>query len=165
MRRLLTAALLLATAACAQQSGPTSDPSIDWRTEVRGDDLLVRLADRRGYYRVENVALVAPSGRGYPAAELTREVIREDDRYYPYGPGVGVGGGFGSSGSSSVGIGVSVPLGGGYRRGESGAWTEARIPLPAPPRAIGPDWKIIVGLSDPSGAARVAEIPAPAIGN
>ena len=166
MRRLLTAALLLATAACAQQAGPASEPSIDWRTEVRGDDLLVRLADRRGYYRVERVALVAPSGRSYPAAELTREVVREDDRYYPYGPGVGVGGGFGSGGSSSVGIGVSVPLGGGgYERSERGAWTEARIPLPAPPRAVGPDWKIVVGLSDRHGAARVAELPAPTTGN
>jgi hypothetical protein len=164
MRRTFTAALVLALAACAQQSGPAANPSIDWRTEVRGDDLLVRLADRRGYYRVERVELVAPSGRSYPAAELTREVVREDDRYYPYGPGVGVGGGFGSSGSSSVGIGVSVPLGGGGSY-ERGAWTEARIPLPEPPRSVGPDWKIVVGLSDRYGAARVAELPAPAIGN
>ena len=78
-------------------------------------------------------------------------VVREDDRYYPYPyrPGVGVGGGFGSSGWSSVGVGVSVPIGGGgYDRVERGAWTEARIPLPPAPRAIGPDWKIIVELTD-----------------
>jgi hypothetical protein len=164
MRGLLVISLLLALAACAQIGGPAPDPSIDWRTEVRGGDLLVRLADRRGYYRVERVALVAPSGRSYPATELTREVVRDDDRYYPYGPGVGVGGGFGSSGSGSVGVGVSVPLGGGYERGER-AWTEARIPLPSPPRSVGPDWKIVIGLSDRHGVARVAELPAPAIGN
>lgn len=160
------AALLLALAACAPQAGPAPEPSIDWRTEVRGDHLLVRLADRRGYYRVERVSLVAPSGRSHPAFELTREVVREDDRYYPYRPGVGVGGGFGSGGSSSVGVGVSVPLGGGgYGRTESGAWTEARIPLPPAPRAIGPDWKIVVELSDPSGAPRIAELPAPTVRN
>ena len=159
------AALLLALAACAGQAGPAPEPSIDWRTEVRGDELLVRLTDRRGHYRVERVSLVAPSGRRYPAFELTREVVREDDRYYPYGPGFGLGGGFGSGGSSSVGVGVSVPLGSGGRGGERGAWTEARIPLPPSPRAIGPDWKIVVELNDPGGAARVAEFPAPTIGN
>ena len=167
MRRLLTAALLLALAACAQ-AGPAAEPSIDWRTSVSGDDLLVRLADRRGYYRVERVSLVAPSGRSHPAVELTREVVREDDRYYPYPyrPGVGVGGGFGSGGWSSVGVGVSVPIsGGGYDRVERGAWTEARITLPPAPRAIGPDWKIVVELSDPSGAPRIAELPAPTVRN
>jgi hypothetical protein len=167
MRRPLTAAFLLLLAACAApQAGPASEPSIDWRTEVRGEDLMVRLADRRGHYRVDRVSLVAPSGRKHPASELTREVVREDDRYYPYGPGVGVGGGFGSRGSSSVGVGVSVPLGGGsHEPSARGAWTEARIPLPAAPRTIGPDWKILVELSDPNGAARVAEFPAPTIGN
>ena len=158
------AALMLALAACARQAGPTAAPSIDWRTEVRGDDLMVRLSDRRGYYRVEEVSLVAPSGRSFPAFELTREVVREDDAYYPYGPGVGIGGGFGSGGSSSVGVGVSVPLGGGHTR-SGGAWTEARIPLPSPPRTIGPNWKIVVELSDPYGAPRVAELPAPEIGD
>lgn len=165
MRRLLVPALLLMLAACAQQAGPAAEPAIDWRTEVRGDDLLVRLSDRRGYYRVEEVSLVAPSGRSFPAFELTREIVREDDAYYPYGPGMGIGGGFGSSGSSSVGVGVSVPLGGGHARSGGGAWTEARIPLPPAPRAIGPDWKIVVELSDRDGAPHTAELPAPGIGN
>lgn len=166
MRYILAAALLTALAACAQPTGPASKPSIDWRTEVRGDDLVVSLADRRGYYRVEQVALVSPSGRRYPAFELTREVVRADDGYYPYLPGVGLGGGFGSGGSSSLGVGVSVPLGDyAYGPPDRGAWTQARIPLPPEPRAIGPDWKVVVELSDPSGAAQVAELPAPTVAN
>ena len=162
--RILAAALLLALAACAGAAGPAPEPSIDWRTQVSGGDLLVRLVDRRGYYRVERVSLVAPSGRAYPAFELTREVVRADGDARWGGPSVGIGGGFGSGGWSGVGAGVSMPLGGGgYDRQERGAWTEARIPLPAPPRSVGPDWKVLVELSDPSGAPRFAELPAPEI--
>jgi len=165
MRRLAALVLPLFLLACAPTAGSDAPPSIDWRTQVSGGDLLVRLADRRGYYRVERVSLVAPSGRTYPAFELTREVVRDDDRYYPYGPGVGVGGSYGSGGGWSgggVGVGVSVPLGESARsRPERGAWTEARIPLPPEPRSLGPDWKIVVEVSDPSGAMRIAELPAP----
>lgn len=159
MRRLLAAASLLALAGCAQAPGP-SEPSLDWRTSVRGDELVVQLADRRGHYRVEQVSLIAPSGRRYSAFELTREVVRDDYRYGR--PGVGVGGGFGSGGWSSAGVGVTIPLGG-FGGGERGAWTEARIPLPQPARAVGPDWKILVELTDRAGERRIAELPAPQV--
>lgn len=164
MPRLAALLLPLAIAvACAPSAGSDAPPSIDWRTQLSGGDLLVRLADRRGYYRVERVSLVAPSGRTYQAFELTREVVRDDDRYHPYGPGVGVGGGYGGGGRGGVGVGVSVPLGGSaHERPERGAWTEARIPLPPEPRSLGPDWTIVVEVSDPSGALRIAKLPAPA---
>lgn len=160
MRRLLAAAWLLALAGCAQ--APGGEPSLDWRTSVRGEELVVQLADRRAHYRVAQVALVAPSGRRYPAFELTREVLRDDDGYGYGRPGVGIGGAVGSGGWSSAGVGVTIPLGG-FGGGPRGAWTEARIPLPKPASAVGPDWKIVVELTDRSGAQRFAELPAPAV--
>jgi hypothetical protein len=172
MRRLGIAIIVLPLlTACAQtaedgklQPAPapaTDQPGVDWHVAHAGGVIVVELTDREGYYRVERVELVEPSGRSHPAHEMTRETVREGPG--KYGSGVGVGGGYASGGHGGVGIGLSFPLAG-SRRASVVTLTTAHLRPPdaAAYRRHVDQWAIRVVLADPAGATSFARIPAPA---
>ncbi len=133
---------------------------VDWHTALVGDVIEVELTDSNGYYRVERVELVGPSGRTYEAHELMRQTVRESTAAYGGAVGVGVGGGH--VGGVGVGLGLSFPLTS-PRRAPSATRTRARVRPPDPEdyRRTFEQWTIRFVLSDPSGATSYARIPAP----
>lgn len=143
---------------------PDDGPPIEWRTAFRSDAVEVSLLDPRNYYRVQQVTLVGPGGRAYPAAEITRNVVRDRGDGWYGRPAVGLGGAFGSRGSA-LGLGFTFPLGAGSSRGGpvSATTTEARIPVPDSEqyRRTAQSWSIELSLVDASGTERVARLPAP----
>lgn len=142
-----------------QGAGP---PGLDWRTTMAGDAVIVELTDRRGYYRIERVALVGPKGETVGAHELTRETVRGGRESYGHsGVDIGVGAHGGSRGGH-VGLGFSIPLDG-PRPPTAMTRTEARIPLADAEtyRATAGRWKIEIFVTDPAGTSRIARIPAP----
>ena len=136
-------------------------PDVDWYSVLVGDVIEVELTDPNGYYRVERVELVGPSGRTYKAHELMRQTVRESTGAYGSGVGVGVGGGH-VGGGVGVGLGLSFPLTS-SRRAASVTHTRARVRPPDPDayRRTFERWTIRFVLSDPSGATSFARIPAP----
>lgn len=150
MRKLGIAMFLLPVlAGCAASStdGPSrpgpvpgaARPDVEWHAARVGDEIVVELIDRRGYYRVERVELVGPAGRTIRAHDLARETVRDSARGYSGGGGA-VGGGYGSGGHGGLGLGFSIPLtvprheGGDHA--DDGAPQAARR-LPAQGRAVG----------------------------
>ena len=145
---------------------PDDGPAIEWRTAYRSDAVEVSLLDPRNYYRVQQVTLLGPGGRAYPAAEITRNVVRDRGDDWYGGPSVGFGGAFGSRGSAlGVGLGFSFPPGGRSARAEaaSATTTDARIPVPEAEQygRTAQSWSIEVSLIDASGTERFARLPAP----
>ena len=141
--------------------GGGGQPDVDWYTALVGDVIEVELTDPNGYYRVERVELVGPSGRTYKAHELMRETVRDSTGAYGGAVGVGVGGGH-VGGGVGVGLGLSFPLTS-PRRAPSATYTRARVRPPDPEeyRRTFERWTIGFVLSDPSGATSFARIPAP----
>ena len=161
---------LLLVAACASTTGrntPTEQgrepaaavflPDLEWNTTLRNDLVEVALIDRKSFYRVDQVELIGPDGRLYPATDITRHVTTED------GPSSGarVGIGAGSGGGVSTGIGFSFPIAG--RSSRNRTKTTARIPLLNPDfyRATAAQWTIRVTLIDQTGEQSTADFPAP----
>ena len=160
----LCAALLL-LAGCTQAGNqpaarvPAGPPSLEWKTDIVGDTIVVSLADPDGFYRVEQVTLVGPAGQRIDASEITRRTYRESGSV---SPSVSTGIGISSGGSSSVGIGFNFPIVAGRSARTPVNEIEARIRLPDPAGYRGQQWRIVVALMDKDGISSSAEIPAPA---
>ena len=150
--------------AAAPAARVAEGPPLEWRTGFAFDAVEVGLFDPNQHYRIEDVRLVAPDGRSYPASDITREVVRE--RLAGWYGGVGVGaGGFVTSRRSAVGLGISIPIGERIRQPawSGGGSTHARIPVPdvAEYRRTARSWWIDLSMVDRFGAAQFARIPAP----
>jgi hypothetical protein len=151
----------------SRQAPAQPGPPIAWRGGLDGNVLQIEVIDRYGHYRVDRVSLVSPQGQEYVAPELTYLA----PRYGSSGGGVsnvgiGVGGWGGSSSGTSLGLGLGFPLGGSSPPRDVDAnapRTVARIPLPDPQgyRLNPMGWTVRVRLLDPSGAASIAQFPAP----
>lgn len=164
----LCAALLLLVG-CTQNSNrpaartPSGPPSLEWKTDIVGDTIVISLADPDGFYRVEQVTLVGPAGQRIEAAEITRRTYRENGSV---APNVSTGIGIGSGGGSGVGIGFNFPITANRSRRTPVNEIEARIKLPDPAgyRAEARQWRIVVAVTDKAGNSSSAEFPAPADG-
>jgi hypothetical protein len=150
----------------AQQPAPPGPP-IGWRGGMDGDVVQIEIIDRFGHYRVDRVALVSPQGQEYVARELTYFAPSYSSSGGASSVGFGVGGWGGSSSGTSVGLGLGIPLGG-FSSSSSdpdrnAPRTVARITPPDPEgyRRNPAGWTVRVRLLDSSGAASVAQFPAP----
>ena len=137
-------------------------PSLDWNTALAGDVVEIELTDPTGYYRVERIALIGPAGQSHEAFELIRETIRRHRGAGGGRVGVGLGGGYGGRSGGAVSVGLSIPVTGPPRADMITHW-QARVRLPDPDayRRTAGQWRLEVLLTDPAGAASLAEIPAP----
>ncbi len=170
MRKLGIAMFLLPVlAGCAASNtdglsrpGPApgaARPDVEWHTARVGDEIVVELIDRRGYYRIERVELVGPAGQTVAAHDLARETVRDSARGYD-GGGVALGGGYGGGHHGGLSFGFSIPLTGPRHEGTI-TRTMARIRPPDGYRPRAGGWAIKIVLTDPAGTERFAAIAPP----
>ncbi len=161
---LIAVSLLSACAGSQPPAGGTSraTPPVTAGFQAGAANLVEVVVNDRA--PAEQVALVAPDGRMFPAQQILRD--RVDETYAPYGqPSVGVGVGVGSGGNVGTGIGIGIPfLLGGSSSGRDWVRTTARIRVDdmAGYRTDWQRWIVLIDLG-PGGSAgpRQLTVPAP----
>jgi hypothetical protein len=169
MRRLFAAAALATLAASCSSPPPGIGgvPGLRITSQVVGiDGSIIQVdASHQSYdNRIEQIALVGPDGKTYPANDTATESVTDRGSYgggYG-GSSVGVGGGSGSHGGFA-GVGLSMDLGSLGGGSRPVFHTTARIPIPdkAAYRAAPQDWKIAVIVGYRNGPSQTFTEPAP----
>jgi hypothetical protein len=166
MRRIFAAAALATLAASC--SGPPPGiggvPGLRITSQVVGiDGSIIQVdASHQSYdNRIEQIVLVGPDGKTYPANDTATESVTDRGSYG--GSSVGVGGGGGSHGGGFAGVGLSMDLGSLGGGSRPVFHTTARIPIPdkAAYRTAPQDWKIAVTVGYRNGPSQTFTEPAP----
>lgn len=163
-RPLLTLCACLLLAACAgggRGEPPVAPAVMTGFAEGMTDVVEVEVTTERP---VEAAELVGPDGRTYPAYQILRDrVVQEEGGSLFPNVGVGIGVVGGSSSRIGTSVGIGLPLGGFDRADKQQVSSRARIRIEdvAAYRAAWQDWTVRLRFDEPAADGRVMEVPAP----